>query len=88
MLGGDGLGLGDGGGEEGVVGKVVGLARQPLEAWKIASTVGGSKSGSSEEAQPVSEVRAHLVAGDAAHVGAHDDALSERVEGGHAHAPS
>jgi hypothetical protein len=52
VFGGDGFRLGDGGGEEGVVrARPLALRGKPLDASKIASTLGGSKRGTSEPAR-------------------------------------
>ena len=88
VFGGDGLRLGDGGGEEGVMREAVGLARQAarrledcLDGWGLEERHLGPG-----EAEAMGEVGPHLVTREAPHMGADDDALGERIEGGHAHA--
>lgn len=64
------------------------LRGRALEAWKMASTVEGSKRGknASGEAESMLEVGAELFARDAADVSSHDDPLGECVEGRHVEA--
>lgn len=90
VLGSDGLGLGDGSGEEGMVSEVVRLSGQAARG--LEDGLHGRRFEERQlgacELQAVREIGPHLVARDASHIGAHHDALRERVERGHAHTPA
>lgn len=88
MLCGDSLDLADRRGKERVVRDAVGFAWQPGRSL-VDRLDGGwleERQLTARELEAMSEVWTHLVACEPSDVGAHDDALCERVECGHAHA--
>ena len=90
VLGRDGLGLCDRGGEERVMSEEVHLSWQPAGRLEDGFDGRGLEERylAAGQAHAVIEVASDLVAGDAADVCSYDDALRERLERGHPEAPT
>ena len=86
MFRGDSLGLANRRGEERVVRDAVGLARQPGRGYRLDRRRLEERQLAAGQLEAVRQVRLRLIARESADVGAHDNALCEGIERGHAHA--